>query len=90
METSVLVGATLVGLVALAAIGAAVRSWQHGPASRRRATGWLVLALGAVLQLLNLLVLEYSWTMSVVASAVMVLGLLMAAFNRAAGARPHA
>lgn len=89
METSVTVGAVLVGLVAVAALFAAARTWQHGAASRGRAIGWLVVVLGAALQLANLLVLEYSWTVSVVASAAMVLGLLMAAFNRTVGARPR-
>lgn len=89
METSVTVGAVLVGLVAVAALFAAARAWQHGAASRGRAMGWLVVVLGAALQLANLLVLEYSWTVSVVASAAMVLGLLMAAFDRTVGARPR-
>lgn len=90
METSVTVGAVLVGIVAVAALFAAARAWQHGPATRGAATGWAIVVLGAVLQLANLLMLDYSWALSVVASAGMVLGVLMAAFQRTAGTRPHA
>ena len=87
METPVMLATLLAGLVALASIVAAVRTRHDGPAGRTRMTGWIVVALGAALQLFNLLQ-GYAWTLSFAATAAMVLGLLLAAFARAPGARP--
>lgn len=81
METPVLLGALLVGLVALASLVAAARSWRGGTAARGPAAGWSVLALACAFQVGNL-VRGYSWQLSVAATAGMVIGLFMAGRGR--------
>ena len=76
METPVLLGAVLVGLVALASLVGAGQSWRAGPAARGRVAGWIVLALASAIQVFNL-VRGYSWELSVAATAGMVIGLFM-------------
>lgn len=74
MAAPQLIFAVLLGLVAVAAIGAAFRAWRQGTASHREAGGWGILSLAAVGQAVNLL-LGYWWMLSVLTTGGILIGL---------------
>lgn len=82
METAEFIFSVALVVLGIGALVYAARSWSHG--GRTRAVGWLVLALAAVIQAVNL-GLGYSWVLSVATTAALLSGLWMVirARNRA-------
>jgi hypothetical protein len=68
--------AGLLGIVALAGLVAVVRSWGGSASNRGHATGWLIVAVAAAIQVANLL-LGYSWWISALTTAGLFVGLWM-------------
>ncbi|WP_275834052.1 hypothetical protein [Roseisolibacter sp. H3M3-2] len=71
--------AILMGVLALAALYAAVRVNGRSEAGRRAAPGYVIFAIGAALQAMTLVRSEYSTLMAVLGTAGLVLGLGMIA-----------
>lgn len=71
--------ALLMGVLALAAIFAAIRIHDRSEAGRRAAPGYIVFALGAALQGATLLLDEYSTMLALLGTAGLVIGLGMIA-----------
>ncbi len=76
MDTTV---AILMGILALAALFAAVRVNGRSEGGRRAAPGYVVFAIGALLQAITLQRTEYSTLMAVLGTAGLVIGLVMIA-----------
>lgn len=68
--------AVLLGIIAVAALVMAVRGWGQGAAGRSRATGWLIAAVGAGVQVANLLT-GYNWMIGAVSTLGLFAGLWM-------------
>lgn len=68
--------AIALGLLALFAILGAVRALAAGPAARGRAIGWVIIAVAAAIEVLNL-VLRYHWALSVLVTIALLAGLWM-------------
>lgn len=75
----------LMGLLAIAAVWAAIRVSGRSDAGRRAAPGYWIFALGAALQVTDLNKVEYSNALAIVATVAIVAGLAMIA--RGWGAR---
>lgn len=71
--------AILMGVLALAALFAAIRVSGRSEAGRRAAPGYVIFAIGAVLQGSDLLRGEYSTLMALLGTAGLVIGLVMIA-----------
>lgn len=80
--------AILMGVLALAAIFAAIRVNGRSEAGRRAAPGYLVFALGAAMQGATLLRAMYSTTLALVATVALVVGLGMIARGWATRSAP--
>jgi hypothetical protein len=76
--------ALLMGVLALAAIVAAIRVNGRSEAGRRAAPGYVVFALGAALQGATLLLDEYSTMLALLGTVGLVVGLGMIARGWAA------
>jgi hypothetical protein len=68
--------AVLLGIVALAGLVMAARDWGKGAAGRSRATGWLIAAISAAVQVANLLT-GYNWPIGAIATLGLFIGLWM-------------
>jgi hypothetical protein len=71
--------AVLMGVLALAAIFAAVRVNGRSAAGRRAAPGYVLFAIGAAMQAATLLLDEYSTLVALLATVALVAGLGMIA-----------
>ncbi|MGZ8379232.1 MAG: hypothetical protein ACXWZS_14225 [Gemmatirosa sp.] len=76
--------ALLMGVLALAAIFAAIRVNGRSEAGRRAAPGYVVFAIGAALQAATLLLDEYSTMLALLGTVGLVVGLGMIARGWAA------
>ena len=68
--------AILLGVAALVGLVMAVRDWSRGPAGRSRATGLLIFAVAAGVQVVNLLT-GYNWLVSGLTTLGLFAGLWM-------------
>lgn len=80
--------AILMGVLALAAIFAAIRVSGRSEAGRRAAPGYIVFALGAAMQGATLLRDTYSTTLALLSTVALVIGLGMIARGWATRSAP--
>ena len=76
MDLSTIVS-LLMGLLALAAVWAAIRVSGRSEAGRRAAPGYWIFAIGAALQVADLNKAEYSNALAIVATIALIAGLAM-------------
>jgi hypothetical protein len=72
--------AVLLGIGVLVGLVMAVRGWGQGATGRSHATGWLIFAVAAGVQVANLL-MGYNWLIGAVTTLGLFFGLWMALPN---------
>jgi hypothetical protein len=79
--------AVLLGIIAVVGLVMAARDWGKGAPGRSRAIGWLVAAIGAGIQVANLLT-DYNWMIGAVATLGLFVGLWMGLPNQRGLSQP--